>query len=338
MTSLNRNFGCRVHANFKINNLDNVVLENEKLRVSVLAGRGADVIECLYKPKDLDLVWLTRHGLPDGDPGYNYLDALGAFVDYYPGGWQTVFPNAGAPVNLVGAQFSQHAEVSLLPWKVEILEDTIERVTIKLSCRTRKTPFSVSRIMTLNQNSALLEITEIITNESNVEIPTMWGTHFSFGSPFLYPGDKIKIAGTPKVICHPTGVGGDRRRIENIKDFTWPTHDGIDFSVIPEKDTPSDMLYITELEMGEYVIDSHKNQVSIKVNWDKDLMPYLWYWQEFGRSKTYPWYGENFNIGLEPFSSYPTNGLIEAIENKSALIFKAKETKTSLMTYQISEL
>jgi hypothetical protein len=48
-------------------------------------------------------------------------------------------------------------------------------------------------------------------------------------------------------------------------------------------------------------------------------MPYLWFWQEFGASRFYPWYGRNYNVGLEPFSSHPTNGIEEAIENGSAL-------------------
>lgn len=337
MKAASRNFGCRILDNLKINNLDAVVLENSRLRITVLAGRGADVIECLYKPQDLDLVWLTRHGLPDGDAAFNYLDPLGAFVDYYPGGWQTVFPNGGPPVNFHGADLSQHAEVSLLPWRFEIVKDHVDEVSVRFYCRTRKTPFLVSRVMTLKKDSAKIEVSETIENLSDVEIPTMWGTHFSFGTPFLNAGDEIRIAGKPKVICHPTGVGGDRRRIETVEDFTWPNHDGIDFSIIPEKNSPSDMLYLTNLEKAEYEIFSAKHDLSVKVNWDLALMPFLWFWQEFGRTKTYPWYGENFNIGLEPFSSYPTNGLLEAIENKTALLFKAKEVKTHVFSYQIIE-
>ena len=337
MKAVSRNSGCRIHDNLKMNDLDLVVLENEKLRVSVLAGRGADIIECLYKPKDLDLVWLTRHGIPDGSPAYNYLDSLGAFVDYYPGGWQTVFPNGGPPVNYQGADFSQHAEVSLLPWRFEIIKDQVDEIAVKFYCRTRKTPFLVSRVMRLTRNSSKIEITETIENLSDVEVPAMWGTHLSFGAPFLHPGVEIKVAGHPKVICHPTGVGGDRRRVETVKDFQWPMHDGIDFSVIPEKNSPSDMLYLTELENAEFEISSKLHGISVKVDWNRDLMPYLWFWQEFGRTKTYPWYGENYNIGLEPFSSFPTNGLLEAIENKSALIFSAKETKVHKLNYEITE-
>jgi hypothetical protein len=35
-----------------------------------------------------------------------------------------------------------------------------------------------------------------------------------------------------------------------------------------------------------------------------------------------PWFGKHYNIGLEPFSSYPSSGIAEAVENGSALLFK----------------
>ena len=123
MRAQSRNHSCRIHDNFKIGKLAAVVLENEKLRITVAAGRGADVVEFLHKPDDLDLVWLTPNGLVDGEVNYNYNDPLGAFTDEYPGGWQTIFPNGGAASNYQGADFGQHAEMALLPWDFKILND-----------------------------------------------------------------------------------------------------------------------------------------------------------------------------------------------------------------------
>ncbi len=51
------------------------------------------------------------------------------------------------------------------------------------------------------------------------------------------------------------------------------------------------------------------------------MLPYLWLWQELGASTDYPWWGQAYVVGLEPFSSYPTNGLAAAVDNGTALRF-----------------
>ncbi|WP_344832616.1 hypothetical protein [Nonomuraea dietziae] len=44
-------------------------------------------------------------------------------------------------------------------------------------------------------------------------------------------------------------------------------------------------------------------------------MPYLWLWQELGASTDWPWWGAAYVVGLEPFSSMPTDGLSAAVDN-----------------------
>ena len=61
-------------------------MENEPLRVGVLADRGTVVFELLYKPRDLDFAWLASSGVRDARafmPG-----SAEPFLDTYPGGRQ----------------------------------------------------------------------------------------------------------------------------------------------------------------------------------------------------------------------------------------------------------
>ena len=60
-------------------------------------------------------------------------------------------------------------------------------------------------------------------------------------------------------------------------------------------------------------------------------------WQEYGASGFYPWYGRHYNIGLEPFSSFPTNGLKEAVENGTALILGARERRRFSLRAEVFE-
>ncbi|HXI14938.1 MAG TPA: DUF4432 domain-containing protein, partial [Chloroflexota bacterium] len=51
-----RHHGCRVNE-YVWRGHRLVVLENELLRVGVVASKGADVVELRYKPRDLDFLW-----------------------------------------------------------------------------------------------------------------------------------------------------------------------------------------------------------------------------------------------------------------------------------------
>ena len=92
----NRNYGCRI-SEPTLRGYRCVSLENEKLRVTVLADKGADIYEFLYKPRDIDFMWRTWVGLRERShfvPTSSRAGS-GAHMDFYEGGWQELFPNCG---------------------------------------------------------------------------------------------------------------------------------------------------------------------------------------------------------------------------------------------------
>jgi Domain of unknown function (DUF4432) len=322
---IHRNWGARIHE-FQLHGLDLVVLENELLRVSLLAGRGCDVVEFNYKPRDMDVVPLRQRALT---PVAVSAAAAAiphdlAFLEMYSGGWQEVFPNGGAPSEYAGARFGQHDDVAHLPWDYVIEEDSPTRVSVRFSVRTRRMPFVLERLVGLERGSPCLELASRIANESDRDLPVMWGHHFAFGAPFLDDSCRIVLPGQPAVIPHDTPIHPDGRRIHNQGRFGWPHASGadgdpVDLSRMPQRGTPSDIAYITDLPTGAYQMWSERSVLGVRVAWDNDVMPYLWLWQEPASSPGYPWWSGDYLIGLEPFSSYPTNGLAEAVANGSAL-------------------
>ena len=65
-----------------------VILENERLRVLVVADKGADVLEFLYKPLDVELLWHSYHGLRRAGPERASSPLPeGPFRDQFAGGW-----------------------------------------------------------------------------------------------------------------------------------------------------------------------------------------------------------------------------------------------------------
>lgn len=285
-------------------------------------------------------MWLTENGV--GNPS-DYLptspDPISTFIDYYPGGWQEVFPNGGPTSQSLGAVFGQHGEVAHMPWDYRILTDSADEIAVEFSVRPRKIPVTLKKTMSLTKGSPSLSITEEIYNLSDTTLQYMWGHHITFGKPFLSPGCRIELPQGLRIIAE----GGDEDhygRIPRGKEHHWPLTIGwdgqpLDLSQLPPKGSPSDIVYLTGFDdEGWYKVVNPDIHLGVQVTWNTLTLPYLWFWQEYGGTHDYPWYGRHYNVGLEPFSSYPTGGLLEAITNGSARTLTGKSRQSVTLSYE----
>lgn len=334
-----RNYGCRIHDQYTYFNMRTIVLENELVRISLLLDKGTEIFEYVYKPKDLDFMWLTENGVQRPT---DYLptspDPISTFIDYYPGGWQEVFPNGGPTSSYLGAQFGQHGEVAHMPWDYEIIEDSEDQVSVKLMVRTKKVPFQITKILSLHKNSAALNIDEQLENLSDESLEYMWGHHIALGKPFLEEGCQITLPQGIKVITEDKDASSTNSgRLKRGEVYNWPnagceTGEHVDLSILPRRGTASEIVYLEGFDKDAwYIVKNPRLGMSWKVEWDGETLPYLWYWQEYGAAKGYPWYGRHYNIGLEPFAGYPTSGLEEAIRNGSSAKIGPRENQTFRM-------
>jgi len=340
-----RNYGCRIHDQYTYMGMRTVVLENDLVRISILVDKGTDVFEFLYKPLDLDYMWLTELGVHNPN---RYLptspDPVSTFIDYFEGGWQEVFPNGGPTSSHLGAVYGQHGEVAHMPWDYTILEDTPERITVRFEVRTKKAPYHLCKDLSLAKGSASLTVRERMTNEGRTALRYMWGHHLAYGKPFLEPGCRIRLPDNLRIITEEPGGGAGR--IRRGEEHRWPVardDEGreLDVSVLPPEGTASDIFYLTGFaKEAWYEIENERLGAGVRVDWDGEAMPHLWYWQEFGATPGYPWYGRHYNIGLEPFCGYPTHGLEAAVQNGSAGTVGPGESKTTSLKvtpYRIGE-
>lgn len=313
-----RNFGCRISADFTYRGWRLLVMENELLRVAVLPEKGSDVWEFLYKPADVDFMWRTPQGLCNRalyTPTLSGPD--GGFLDFYEGGWQEIAPSMGEGCEYRGAAYGLHGETWGLPWELTIESDTPTEVSAKLVCRLLKTPLVIEKRLALRSNEAVLHIDETITNHSEEQVDYVWGHHPTFGAPFLGPDCVLDVpAGTIAVHSFETDP---KKRFEPGRVFEWPmmttiSGETIDASRIPGPECGgSDELCFTDMREGWYALTNTRKRLGFALEWDLETFPYLWWWQVFGGGTGYPWYGRTFNCGLEPLTSYPMAGLAEAV-------------------------
>jgi hypothetical protein len=288
-----RHFGARCSDCYRLDGLRVVVLENERLRVSILADQGTDIFEFLYKPLDVDFLLRTPNGIRNRARYAASWETDHSFMDYYEGGWQEIFPHGSAPTVYQGARIGQHGEVWGLPWAHKIELDTPEEVRVRFQVRTVRTPFLIEKTLCLRSGEATLNIDERVTNEGTAPFEFMWGHHIAFGPPFL-DGDCV--------IDAPAG----RVRVDGI-DHPWPIGaDGVDHArLIPVGREDEQMKYLLDLRQGWYAFTNLRRAVGFGAVWDPAVFDSVWVWQEFGYTKGYPWYGRVHATALEPFSSLP---------------------------------
>jgi Domain of unknown function (DUF4432) len=312
----NRNYGCRI-TEFILQGHRCVTLENEKLRVTIIADKGTDVYEFLYKPRDIDFMWRTRVGLRErGSALATSPRDAGPHNDFYEGGWQELFPNCGNLSLHQGAEVGQHGEVLLLPWRYHVIKDEPDEIEVRFDVRTIRTPFHLVKTVSLRQAESALRIHERVTNEGGQEVDFTWGHHPAFGWPFIDENCRVDVPACRIRTYAEYTPPGSRLKAEQSSD--WPIAEAIDggkvdLSRIPGPQAAAqDMVFLEGMTDGWYAVTNTRLRVGFALRYPADLFKKLWYWQVYRGGRDYPWWSATYNIALEPCASLPV--LSSAVE------------------------
>ena len=337
-------FGARLH-DYAASGYRTLALENAQVRVEVLADKGSDIVGFLHKPSDTDFMWHRPGGLRAAplESTPRGVDEF-VFVDAYEGGWQECFPNGGQSVAYKGTQLPFHGELLAAPFGVEVLEDTPEVVSVRLSAETMRTPFRLEKTLTLRAEGAVLEIDERLENLAEEPFEVMWGHHPAFGTPFVDDSCRIDLPACKGTTARSEPWPGTELEYATV--FDWPLaprRDGTrrDLSVVPGMESKvADWVRLYDFADGWYGVTNGRRRVGFGLRWDTAVFPNIWFWHVFGGMPGYPWYGRNYNFALEPWTSYPDGGLLRAIENGSARHIgprEALETRMLAVAYSGTE-
>ena len=319
----NRHWGCRVNDQLIWQGYRAILLQNQFLQIVILVDKGAEIIQFLYKPLDVDFLWQSPNSLrPEPHFSTPSGSTSSPFFDRWSGGWFEVLPNGGPASEVKGASFGFFAETVNVPWNYRILVDNPETVGVALWIKTYRTPFLLKKTLTLKTGIPALFIEEQVTNQGHEPVDFMWGHHPVVGEPFLSADCRISAPESTVQIFHDEDGPDYRMGLHQVA--TWPiikdrAGNPLDLRLVPSKDGRTmDNCYLKDFETGWIAIQNSKLNLGFGLAWDADVFRYVWMWQALGGGQGYPWYGRTYCIGLEPWTSYPCAGLNTAIENETA--------------------
>lgn len=332
-----RHWGCRISDEWSFKGLRTLVLQNELLKITVLVDKGSDIFEFVYKPLDIDFMWKHPNGLrAPSEIAPKGLDKGMAFHDLFAGGWPEILPNGCAPCEYKGAQLNFFGEVSNVPWHYDIVQDSSELVSVKMWVRTTRTPFLLEKTLTLNESSPALFIEERVTNLGAERMEFMWGHHPVIGPPFLDASCRINAPASKVVVLHDED--GPDVRMKLHQTGKWPfirdiRDQPLDLRVVPGAESKSmDNCYLMDFEEGWIAVTNASQQLGFGLGWDAHVFKYIWLWEALGGGIGYPWYGRTFQVGIEPWTSWPCVSLAEAVARGTAASLGAGESVTAWLT------
>jgi galactose mutarotase-like enzyme len=327
---------CTINDDGNINGMKTIFMENELLKIGILAGRGSDIFQFEYKPMKIDIMLRLDKEILNPNQIFSQIRNTGTqFEDYYYGGWQEILPNS-APINYRGAELGQHGEVSLIPWNYEILNTSDNEVSVKLWTRPLRFPILIEKTLTLKEGSSKLFIDETLTNESDTFLHLMWGHHIAFGLPFLSEGATMETSAS-KFMAEE--AMSEQRLFKPGELQEWPSvknihNERIDAQNILKSDAHkfSDLAYLNDFkEDAFYTLKT--DVMSFSIHWDKNIFKSLWYWQERFATKDAPWWGKTYAIALEPWTSkWIANPDLTLMEKDWLKLEPRQVIKTSLTT------
>ena len=335
--------GCKIDSNHSVDGIPALCLENRHLKVVVLTGKGTDIFEFRHKASDTDVLFKTPWGVRNpGSYVHDTPEPSAPFMDFYPGGWQEIFPNAGNACVYKGAEWGFHGEICKVPWSCSVIEDSPRKVAAKLSVRTVRAPFLVEKTLSLEEGAASLFIDETVTNEGAEPMDFMWGHHPAFGAPFLSEDCRLFAPAKRVETAHPLPA---RQLLQAETQFdSFPmirSAEGDAFDVARMHAASagfSHLSYLSKLEEGWYCLANQKSRLGFALRWDAQVFRYLWLWQEFGGTAHYPWWGRGYCTGIEPHSSIPGMGLQKAIERGTQLTLAPKKSLSTRLCASLFEV
>lgn len=324
MSAIYRGFvkGASVTDEWTVRGFTALILENERLRVTVLPGHGAKVWEFSSKRAGRDLLY--HHPRVDVRPPVFGLNP----DNWWTGGIDEVAPSGHACL-VGGEQMPFLGEFWSQAWHYQIEETGPGVARVHLWAEGIVTPLRLDRWLELRAGEPMVYGRHRITNLGLEPQDFMWGIHPAFA---IRPGTRIQAPASEAVFWE----GHPSLQVEQGTTYAWPhfrTGSGtvIDNSTAREPDPPTwDLHFLNGLHAGWLAVTDVESRSGMALAFDPEVFRTIWLWGVYGG-----WRGV-YAAAFEAWTSWPTrlDHVIEAGRHRTLDPGEMLETKVSYVAYE----
>jgi hypothetical protein len=277
---------------------ESLVLENSRIRASVIPSLGGRVWELLDRARGRQWIW-HRENVPLA------VSATGAsYDDVWAGGWEELFPN-DAPGDFEGRALPDHGEWWTTAWTVAEASGGAEAV-VRLTTDTRVRRTSCTKEFRLGADDDTIHVSYRIESREPEAFHFLFKQHLAIA---LTPSCELALPGgrvTPVDPAFGTMLSGS-------EPFDWPlTSAGdvhaVDLRKVPACGAEREFVYVTELPESWCGVDDAALGASIRMRFHQSHMPVLWLFLSYGGWR------DCYTAVLEPCTNMPKD-LAEAVRN-----------------------
>ena len=282
---------ARIDPDWRYHDLQALILENARLRLTLLPEVGAKILELVFKPADRDFLWRNPRLEPRRPVfGQN-------FDDWWSGGWDEVFPTCDVS-RYGGETYPYLGELWSLPWSWQVEQAGPGEICLHLSRTTIIAPARMEKWIHLTAEEPLVRFRHRLTNLGTQPMDFVWGIHPCFR---IQAGDRIDAPATQGMVGHtatePFGPVGTS--------YAWPnaalgSGDSHDIRIVPPASRGwCEGHYATGLTDGWVALTDPREEVGIGLCFPREVFPVLWCWMVYGG-----WRG-HYHLALEPWTGWP---------------------------------
>ena len=279
-----------------------VLLRSDALAVHVWADKGADICSLIDRRTGIDLLWRTPWAVGELSAIPCTGDSQTDWLARYPGGWQQLVPNAGPAREVGGVRQGYHGEAAIRPWQV--LDVGADRVVLSVELSTA--PVRLTRSIRVSGESVFVD--DEMVNLTDESLDVRWVQHPGFGAPFV--DEHCVIETGADTFVSDAEAPGSVLAADRVSD--WPFGLGADGSDVDLRRVPAGRRSVfgalTGFETGWFSMISPTTGLSLRMEWDAEVFPHAWFWQELHSSPGFPWFRRAYVVAVEPANVLPGEG------------------------------